>query len=71
MAWDASHFYIGFAASMEQRLPKVAAFLSNIDFTADEITGMSYALQVDRQDPAKYAQDWIAKHEDRLSAWSK
>ena len=71
VAWDASHFYIGFAASMAQRLPKVAAFLSNIDFTADEITGMSYALQVDRQDPAKYAQDWIAKHEDRLSAWSK
>jgi len=71
VAWDASHFYIGFAASMAERLPKVAAFLSNVDFTADEITGMSYALQVDRQDPAKFAQEWIAKHEDRLSAWSK
>ena len=49
----------------------VAAFLSNIDFTAEEITAMSYALQVDRQDPAGFAQDWIAKHEDRLNAWSK
>ena len=39
MAWDASHFYIGFASSMAERLPKVAAFLSNIDFTPEEITG--------------------------------
>ena len=71
VAWDASHFYIGFASSMAERLPKVAAFLSNIDFTPEEITKMSYALQVDRQDPAKFAQEWIAGHEDRLNAWSK
>ena len=70
-AWAASHFSIGFGSAMADRLPKVAAFLSNIDFTPEEITKMSYALQVDRQDPAKFAQDWIAKHEDRLSAWSK
>jgi glycine betaine/proline transport system substrate-binding protein len=71
VAWDTSHFYIGFASAMAARLPKVAAFISNIDFTPEEITAMSYAVQVDRQDPAKYAQDWIAKHEDRLNAWSK
>jgi glycine betaine/proline transport system substrate-binding protein len=71
VAWDASHFYIGFASSMAERLPDVAEFLSNIDFTPEEITAMSYALQVDRQDPAKFAQDWIAKHQDRLNAWSK
>jgi glycine betaine/proline transport system substrate-binding protein len=71
VAWDASHFAIGFASSLAGRLPKVAAFLSSIDFAPKEVTDMSYALQVDRQDPAKYAQEWIAKHEDRLSAWSK
>ena len=71
VAWDASHFYIGFASSMTKRLPKVAAFLSHVDFTPDEVTDMSYALQVDRQDPAKFAQAWVAKHQDRLIAWSK
>jgi glycine betaine/proline transport system substrate-binding protein len=71
VAWDASHFYVGFSSSTAERLPKLAAFLSNIDFTPEEVTEMSYALQVDRQDPAKYAQDWIAKHEDRLNAWSR
>jgi glycine betaine/proline transport system substrate-binding protein len=71
VAWDASHFYIGFSSSTAKRLPKVAAFISNIDFTPEEVTEMSYALQVDRQDPAKFAQAWIAKHQDRLNAWSK
>ncbi|CCV14372.1 glycine betaine ABC transporter substrate-binding protein [Mesorhizobium sp. STM 4661] len=71
VGWDASHFYIGFGSSTAKRLPKVAAFLSNIDFTPEEVTEMSYAVQVDRQDPAKYAQTWVAKHQDRLNAWSK
>jgi glycine betaine/proline transport system substrate-binding protein len=71
VAWDTSHFNIGFASSMAEHLPNVAAFLSNIDFTPEEITEMSYALQVDRKDPAKFAQEWIAKHQDRLNAWSK
>jgi glycine betaine/proline transport system substrate-binding protein len=71
VAWDASHFYIGFASSTAKRLPKVAAFLSHIDFTPEEVTEMSYALQVDRQDPAKFAQAWVAKHQDRLNTWSK
>ncbi|CAN7716411.1 amino acid-binding protein [Mesorhizobium amorphae] len=71
VAWDASHFYIGFASSTAKRLPKVAAFLSHIDFTPEEVTEMSYALQVDRQDPAKFAQAWVAMHQDRLNAWSK
>ena len=71
VAWDASHFYIGFASSTAKRLPKVAAFLSHIDFTPEEVTEMSYALQVDRQDPAKFAQAWIERHQDRLNAWSK
>ncbi|MGO4835399.1 glycine betaine ABC transporter substrate-binding protein [Rhizobiaceae sp. 2RAB30] len=52
-------------------MPKVASFLSNIDFTPDEITQMSYAIEVERQEPAAYAQKWVADHADRLSAWSK
>ena len=71
VAWDASRFHIGFASSMADRLPKLAAFLSSIDFTPEEITDMSYALQVERQDPARFAQEWLAKHKDRLNAWTK
>jgi glycine betaine/proline transport system substrate-binding protein len=71
VAWAPSNFSIGFASKMAERQPKVASFLSKIDFSPEEITEMSYALQVERQDPAEFAQKWIAKHQDRLDAWAK
>jgi glycine betaine/proline transport system substrate-binding protein len=71
VAWANSHFHIAFSRSMAERLPNVVAFLSNIDFTPDEVTEMTYALQVEGRPPAEYAQEWIARHQDRLSNWSK
>lgn len=71
VSWAPSHFQIAFGTKTSERLPKVASFLSSIDFTPEEITHMSYALEVERQDPAAYAQQWIAAHRDRLEAWSK
>jgi glycine betaine/proline transport system substrate-binding protein len=71
VAWAPSHFSIGFASKTAERLPKVASFLSNIDFSPAEITDMSYALQVERQDPGEFAKKWIEKHQDRVNAWSK
>jgi glycine betaine/proline transport system substrate-binding protein len=71
VSWAPSYFQIAFGTKTAERLPKVASFLSNIDFTPEEITEMSYALEVERQDPATYAQKWVSEHEDRLEAWSK
>jgi glycine betaine/proline transport system substrate-binding protein len=71
VAWAPSQFHVAFASKTAERLPKVASFLSNIDFTPKEVTEMSYALEVERKDPATFAQHWIAAHEDRLEAWSK
>lgn len=71
VGWPPSHFQIAFATKTAERLPKVASFLSRIDFTAKEVTEMSYALQVEKQDPAAFAQKWIATHEDRLESWTK
>lgn len=71
VAWPASHFEIAFSAATAERLPKVASFLSNIDFTPEEVTRMSYALQVERQDPATYARQWVSDHAERVNAWAK
>ena len=71
MAWAESRFHIAFSTSMAERLPEVASFLSNIEFTTDEIVDMTYALQVERRPPGEYAQEWIAEHHDRLSDWAK
>lgn len=69
VAWKPSSFSVAYATSLSKRLPQVAKFLDNIDFTADEVTAMSYAIEVERQDPAKFAEQWVASHEDRVKAW--
>lgn len=71
VAWKPSSFSVAYATSLSKRLPQVAKFLDNIDFSADEVTAMSYALEVERQDPAKFAEQWVASHEDRVKAWMK
>jgi len=71
VAWPPSRFEIGFASKLAERLPKVASFLSKIDFTQDEVIDMSYALQVERQAPSDYAQQWVAKHKDRIDGWAR
>jgi glycine betaine/proline transport system substrate-binding protein len=71
VAWKPSSFSVAYATSLSKRLPQVARFLDNIDFSADEVTAMSYALEVERQDPAKFAEQWVASHEDRVKAWMK
>ncbi|GAA2822247.1 glycine betaine/proline transport system substrate-binding protein [Aminobacter aminovorans] len=71
VAWKPSSFSVAYATSLSKRLPQVARFLDNIDFSADEVTAMGYALEVERQDPAKFAEQWVASHEDRVKAWMK
>ncbi|ODT07944.1 MAG: amino acid-binding protein [Mesorhizobium sp. SCN 65-20] len=69
VAWKPSSFSVAYAAALQKRLPQVAKFLDNIDFSTDEVTAMSYALEVERQDPAEYAKQWVSTHEDRIKAW--
>jgi len=71
VAWPPSRFEVGFASTLADRLPKVASFLSKIDFTPDEVTDMSYALEVERQVPSDYAQKWVASHKDRVDGWAR
>ena len=71
VAWDRAHFQIAYAKSLATRRPEVTKFLESIDFTPEEITEMSYAVEVDRQSPAAYAETWVAKNGDRIAKWLK
>ncbi|TPL02535.1 amino acid-binding protein [Mesorhizobium sp. B2-4-14] len=70
VAWNAAHFNVGYATSLRQSHPEVVKFLEHVDFKEDEITGMSYALQVERQDPYAFAQQWVATHGVRVDGWA-
>lgn len=70
-AWDTSKFMIGYAASLTQDMPDVAAFLDAIDLQPEDITHMSYAVQVLRRSPAQVAADWISDNSERVAGWVK
>ncbi|MCB1494065.1 MAG: amino acid-binding protein, partial [Rhodobiaceae bacterium] len=68
-AWDQSHFNIAFASSLASDHPDVAAFLSRVRMEPEDATMMSYAVDVDRKDPAEVATAWIVANADRIRQW--
>lgn len=69
VAWGPVEFHIAYSASFAGKHPEVAAFLEKVDFKPDEISAMSYALQVDRQPPADYARAWVEQNAARIDGW--
>lgn len=70
-AWEPSHYYVGYATTLKRHQPEVAAFLDKIAITAKDAEAMSYAVHVERRDPAEIASTWVADNEDRIEEWVK
>lgn len=71
VGWDTAHYHIAYATSLQKEHPEIVKILERIDFKPEEATEMSYALQVERQDPYAFAQQWVAKNEARVKGWAK
>ncbi|MEQ1952640.1 glycine betaine ABC transporter substrate-binding protein [Mesorhizobium sp. CN2-181] len=71
VGWDAAHYHIAYATALRQKHPDVARFLDRIDFKPEEAIDMSYALQVERQDPLAFAEQWVEKNQARVDGWAK
>lgn len=69
--WDAARYHIAYAASLRAEHPEIAAFLDRVAFEPEEAVEMSYALQVERQDPYEFAQQWVEENAERVDAWAK
>ncbi|OWV46383.1 ABC transporter substrate-binding protein [Mameliella alba] len=68
-AWPTAQVHVGFRKALETENPEVAAMLRNITFTADEVSAMTQAVVIDKQDPETYAKDWVAAHQDAIVGW--
>lgn len=71
VGWDAAHYHIAYATALREKRPEVTRFLDRIDFKPEEAIDMSYALQVERQDPYAFAEQWVAKNQARVDGWAK
>ncbi|MCT7378441.1 amino acid-binding protein [Chelativorans sp. EGI FJ00035] len=71
VAWPISHFHIAYSTKFGEEHPDVAAFLEKVNFRPAEVNAMTYALQVERQDPYDYAKNWVADNSGRVDEWVK
>ena len=71
VAWDTARLHISYAASLEQDQPEAAAMLSKVVLDTDTISNMTYALVVDKLDPADFAAKWVEENASTVDSWFK
>ena len=71
VAWNTAYLHIHYATSLENDQPEAAKMLSQVSLDTDTVSAMTYALVVDKQDPAEFAKNWVAENGDTVDAWLK
>jgi glycine betaine/proline transport system substrate-binding protein len=68
-AWDLAYLHIHYAVSLKNAHPEVAQLLQNIQFTTDQISGMTFALVVDKKDANDFAKEWTSQNSSLIDSW--
>ena len=68
-AWDTAYLHICYASRLESLHPAAAKLLSKVKLNADTVSGMIYALVVEKQDPAEFARKWVAENAALVESW--
>lgn len=68
-AWDTAYLHLHYAKSVADSHPEVAGLFKNMKLDTETVSAMTYALVVDKKDPADYAKEWVAENEDRVLGW--
>lgn len=71
VAWDLAYLHIHYATALETELPEAASVLSKVKLDTDSVSQMTYALVVDKQDPAEFAKKWVADNSAIVDEWLK
>ncbi len=57
------------SALLEEKAPDVFAFLQNFSLSTEDQLAMLPAVEIDGDDPAAVAAEWVANNEDKWRAW--
>ena len=68
-AYPDTRVYISWSANIAERNPALAALLSNIQLSADDVNAWSLAI-IEGTDPAEAVKPWVAEHSSEISAWA-
>ena len=69
VAWDTAHLHVSYATALEADQPKAAAALSKVTLSTDTLTAMTFALAVEKQDPAAFAAKWVEQNKTIVDGW--
>ena len=67
--WNQARFHITYATALAEEAPKAAEFLRRMKLDSDTVTALTYALVVERQDPAEFAKLWVGQNRERVDQW--
>lgn len=69
VAWDTARLYVSYATALEQSQPKAASMLSKVSLSTDTLTAMTFALAVQKKEPAAFAAQWIEQNQSIVDSW--
>lgn len=69
VAWDTAYLHLHYAKAVEESHPGVATLFKNMKLDTDTVSAMTFALVIDKKDPADYAKEWVAANEDQVLGW--
>lgn len=69
VAWSSAYLHIHYAASLEADQPEAAAMLSKVALDTATVSAMTYALVVEKQDPAEFAAKWVEDNAEIVDSW--
>ena len=69
VAWDTAYLHLHYAKSLESDYPEVATIMANMKLTTEEVSAMTFALVIEKQEPLDFAKAWVKDNEDRVLGW--
>jgi len=69
VAWPPTKVHIAYSKTLETRAPEVAALLGNIQMNSALVSAWTYALVVDKEEPAEYAKKWVSENTEIVNKW--
>ena len=71
VAWKDAMLHIHYAKALEEAHPQAAQILSKVDLSTDQVSALTYAITVEKADPAEYAQKWVVENASQVDGWLK
>ncbi len=71
VAWNTAKLHIHYATALEEAQPEAAKMISQVALDTATVSAMTYALVVEKQDPAEFAKNWVSENTDTVDSWLK